>query len=410
LLGVSSVITSSQLISKLKGQNMSFGSVEERFFILEKESGGLSSVDKVGALFSALFRKRRLKEDICDEAVILFTSGSESMPKAVPLSHRNILTNIDDVLSFDFLQKNEAFLGFLPPFHSFGLTVSILLPLLSGMRTVFYPNPTEGSMLSNLIEHYRCTLLVGTPTFLAGILRTTHGKELQSLRIAVTGAEKCPESVYSELERKCPGVIILEGYGITECSPVVSVNRPGNPVPYTIGSIMPSLEYIILDVNSSKPVEPGQKGMLYVKGKSVFSGYIKYSGEDPFVEIDGDKWYKTGDLVVEDKNGILTFAGRLKRFIKLGGEMISLPAIENILLAEYRSEDEITLAVGTEGGEENPEIVLYTVLDIERDEVNRLLKGAGFSPLYNIRRIKKVDEIPVLGTGKTDYRALESSD
>jgi long-chain-fatty-acid--[acyl-carrier-protein] ligase len=274
------------------------------------------------------------------------------------------------------------------------------------MRTVFYPNPTEGSMLSKLIGHYNCTLLVGTPTFLAGILRTTNGKELKSLRVAVTGAEKCPESVYNELERKCPGVIILEGYGITECSPVVSVNRPQEPHPYTIGRIMPSLEYRIVDVDTGQELEPGNKGMLYVKGDSVFSGYIKYEGKDPFVEYEGSKWYKTGDLVVEDEHGILTFAGRLKRFIKLAGEMVSLPAIESVLLKEYGNDEDITLAVSTEGSEENPEIVLYTILDIEREKANRLIKSSGLSPLYNIRRVKKIDKIPVLGTGKTDYRSL----
>jgi long-chain-fatty-acid--[acyl-carrier-protein] ligase len=344
-----------------------------------------------------------------DEAVVLFTSGSESLPKAVPLTHTNILTNARDTFAAVALLDSDVMIGMLPPFHSFGITVTTILPLCSGFRTVYHPNPTEAAVLARVIAGYGVTVLVGTPTFLNGIVRAAQPGQLDSLRIAVTGAEKCTDAVYQALRRACPNATILEGYGITECSPIVSANRMERTVPGSIGKPMDSVEAVVLGLDSHAPVAPGESGMLYVRGPSIFGGYLHYDGESPFFEWEGKRWYRTGDLVRQDADGWLTFEGRLKRFVKLGGEMISLPAIEAVLLPHFSSEADEgpPLAVETMGSSESPEIVLFSVRPTTRDEVNRIVREAGLSALYNIRQVFQVDRIPVLGTGKTDYRGLK---
>ena len=262
-----------------------------------------------------------------------------------------------------------------------------------------------------MIEAYGVTVLVGTPTFLNGIVRAAQPADnCDSLRLAVTGAEKCPTRVYQALSRACPNATILEGYGITECSPIVSVNRTANIEPGTIGKVLPSVEDAVVGPrDAGAPVAPGEPGMLCVRGPSIFGGYLHYDGQSPFVEWDGKRWYRTGDLVRQDADGVLTFAGRLKRFVKLGGEMISLPAIEAVLLPHFSSEADEgpPLAVETLGSSESQEIVLFSVRSTTRDEVNRIVRDAGLSALYNIRQVIQVDAIPVLGTGKTDYRGLK---
>jgi long-chain-fatty-acid--[acyl-carrier-protein] ligase len=167
----------------------------------------------------------------------------------------------------------------------------------------------------------------------------------------------------------------------------------------------------VLGLETHAPVAPGEPGMLYVRGPSIFGGYLHYSGESPFLDWGGKQWYRTGDLVQQDADGWLTFEGRLKRFVKLGGEMISLPAIEAVLLPHFSSEADEgpPLAVETMGSSESPEIVLFAVKPTTREEVNRIVREAGLSALYNVRQVIQVDSIPVLGTGKTDYRGLKEA-
>jgi long-chain-fatty-acid--[acyl-carrier-protein] ligase len=342
--------------------------------------------------------------------VILFTSGSESLPKAVPLSHANLLSNLRDVLQTIQIRRDDSMLGMLPPFHSFGLTITMLAPLCAGLRVVHYPNPTEGPVLARLTARWRPSMVLGTPTFLAGIARAAGAGELASVRLAVTGAEKCSEQVYALVAERCPGAKIIEGYGITECSPIVSANNDVAPQPFTIGRVLPSLRHVIVNEDTGKPVLPGEAGMLLVSGPSVFAGYLGQEGNGPFVESDGARWYRTGDLVAERADGCLVFKGRRKRFVKLGGEMVSLPAIEEVLVAAFSppDQDEPCLALETAGDDGAPELVLFTTLELDRATVNDRIRGAGLSGLHNIRRVVRVQAIPVLGTGKTDYRALRT--
>jgi len=262
-----------------------------------------------------------------------------------------------------------------------------------------------------VIDAYRTTLLVGTPTFLNGILRAATPENLGSLRVVISGAEKCPAQTYEMLKQAHPHLSILEGYGITECSPVVSVNDETAPVPGTIGKVMPSITYALQDVETGRRAAAGRQGLLLVRGPSIFNGYLNYEGPSPFVEFEGAQWYRTGDLVSEGPGGFLTFAGRLKRFVKLGGEMISLPAIEEVLSRHFvtPADEEPVLAVEGTPVDLNPELVLFTIRELALDEVNRRIREGGLSPLHNIRRIVRVDKIPTLGTGKTDYRSLRGT-
>lgn len=411
LLGVKHILTSKVFVDKIESQGTKIGSIKDRFLYLEELGKTIGTSAKIKGLLKSKINWRSLrKAPVKETAVVLFTSGSESLPKAVPLTHENIITNIRDAVKDMTLLSSDCFIGFLPPFHSFGLTATYFVPLCSGMRSVYHPNPTEGTMISKIIGAYRATILVGTPTFLDGVTRTAADKDVESIRLSVSGAEKCPDKLYDFIASKWPGMTICEGYGITECSPIVSANRMNNPVKGSIGKVLSSVEHVILDVDTGKRVQPDEKGMLYVRGKSIFKGYLHYDGPSPFEEFEGKQWYKTGDLVSESPEGIMTFAGRLKRFIKLGGEMISLPAIETVLLAKYQKQDEdIILAVESTAAESNPEIILFTIADIKREEANLVIREAGLSPLHNIRIVKRIDKIPLLGTGKTDYRTLKES-
>jgi long-chain-fatty-acid--[acyl-carrier-protein] ligase len=409
LVGVKHVVSVSTLVNRLDAQGVDLAAVRERLFLLDEAGKKITLATKLAAAFRARLRWTDLLETHPqDTAAVLFTSGSESHPKAVPLSHGNILANIRDAAQALNFKQDERVMGCLPPFHAFGLTTTTILPLLMGLRVVYHPNPTEGRMLARIIEAYHATLLVGTPTFLGGILRTAEDRHLESLRIVVSGAEKCPETIYATLARRWPKTTVLEGYGITECSPVVSVNREDSPRTGTIGKPLLSVEWAIVNLETGRRVEPGQPGMLLVRGPSVFSGYLNPDVESPFETFEGREWYRTGDLVIQDR-GVLVFAGRLKRFVKLGGEMVSLPAIEEALSRQFMGEEETEpfLAVEASAVDLNPDLVLFSVTGIARDDANAAIRAAGLSSLHNIRVVRKIDQIPTLGTGKTDYRALK---
>ncbi|MBN2144250.1 MAG: AMP-binding protein [Candidatus Aureabacteria bacterium] len=411
LLGVKKVLTAKSLVTKLNSQGISLEALQDRFIFVEDLIGSITWKQKIRAILQyKLARCSHLRSSVVPEtAAVLFTSGSESLPKAVPLSHQNILTNIRDMLKLGKFNRSDVLMGMLPPFHSFGLTVTLILPLCLGLRTVFHSNPMESAILAGLIDNFKATILAGTPTFLSGIVRVSRQDQLSSLKFAVTGAEKCPEHLYQALKILCPAMKIVEGYGITECSPVVSMNDFLDPVSYSIGHVLSSIEFVILDMDSNQEVEPGETGMLLVRGPSIFKGYLNYTGDSPFVEWGDKAWYRTGDLVRQNQEGILFFQGRLNRFVKLGGEMISLPAIESVLIPRFTSEKDEGSVIAVEASPdlEHPELILFTVKEADRAQVNEWIRQSGLGPINHIRRIIKLDSIPVLGSGKTDYRALK---
>lgn len=410
------IITSKLLVERIRSQGTDLTPIADRFVFLEDIGPTITRSAKLRAALTAWLTWRELdRARVSEHAAILFTSGSESFPKVVPLTHTNILTNVGDILRHVTIRGDDALVGFLPPFHSFGITVTMVLPLVAGLRAVYHANPTEAWVIAKVIETYQSTVILGTPTFLSGIVRASSGAQLASIRIAVTGAEKCPERTYQAIAERCPKAVLIEGYGITECSPIVSANDEHDRRPGTIGRIMPSLEYVIVDVESNQTIPrpaagrpDARPGLLLVRGPSVFPGYIGES-PSPFVEHGGRTWYRTGDLVSQDATGLMTFRGRLKRFVKLGGEMISLPAVESVLEAAFAREGDEGPVVAVEGSpsEDHPEIVLFASRDIDRATANKSIRDAGLSPLHNISRVVKLEAIPVLGTGKTDYRALQ---
>jgi long-chain-fatty-acid--[acyl-carrier-protein] ligase len=409
LVGAERVLTAKALVSRVESHGTDLSGVRDRFLYLEDLAGGITRSAKLrGWLRARLTRGRLAKVRPTQVAAVIFTSGSESLPKAVPLTHANLLTNLRDVTSVTELHGTDRLLGMLPPFHSFGLTGNILLSICAGVPTVYHPNPTEGATLARLIAAYRVTITIGTPTFLHGILRAGSREQLSSLRLAVTGAEECPPRVYAAAAERCPHAVLLEGYGITECSPIVSLNDERAPRAHTIGRVLPSVRHAIVGIETGEAVSAGTTGMLLLSGPTVFAGYVG-DAPSPFIDYGGTAWYRTGDLVSEDEEGVLTFRGRLKRFVKIGGEMISLPAIESVLANAFggAEEDGPALAVIDAADADRPELVLASTREISRDDANQRLRSAGLSPLHHVRRTVQVEAIPVLGTGKTDYRALQ---
>jgi long-chain-fatty-acid--[acyl-carrier-protein] ligase len=408
LAGARKVLTARALLERLASEAMDLSGLEDRFLAVEDLAGGLGKLDKLRAALAARLRPRSLLDKAPSEvAAVLFTSGSEALPKAVPLRHENILANVRDLAKVFRLYTHDRMLGMLPPFHAFGLTVNVCVPLCMHLPVVYHPDPTQSAVLARIIESYGATLLVGTPTFLSGIVRSAPGP-MPSLRIAVTGAEKAPPRLYQKLEHMCPSAKILEGYGVTECGPIVSVNDEDAPRPQTIGKLLASLESLVVDPETHRPLPPGQRGMLLVRGPSVFDGYLGDEAPEPFVEVQGKRWYNTGDLVSVGPDGVITFQGRWKRFVKIGGEMISLPAIESVLRDAFETgrEEAPTLAVVPEGLEGQIQLLLATTQDIRRSEANRAIREAGLSGLHNIRGVRHIEEMPLLGTGKVDYRSL----
>ncbi len=404
-VGVNHVITAKALTSQLEQRGIDLGTIDVTWLYLEEIAARIHVGRKIIALLKSRLPWRKLQQaKIAQNAAILFTSGSEARPKAVPLTHANFLANAQDFSQILSLSSHDRLLGILPVFHSLGLAGTVILPLCTGLRTVYWPNPTEGAQLARMIGAYGVTTLISTPTFLHGILRAGKTDFLHSLRLVFSGAEKCPEHVFALLKKHCPQTVLCEGYGVTECSPVITVNSPDAPQLGTIGKILASMEYVLLDPENDQPVSPGKNGRLLVRGPNVFSGYLG-DAPTPFVDFAGKSWYDTGDLMFE-RDGVLVFAGRLKRFVKIGGEMISLPAIEQVLEAHYPIEEGPVLAVTATADEQHPELILLTVLATNRQEANQALRDAGLSPLHNIRAVRQVDEIPLLGTGKTDYTSI----
>jgi long-chain-fatty-acid--[acyl-carrier-protein] ligase len=384
------------------------------YFFLEDLRKSIGKLEALATLLGIRLFPGKLLADLPptdpnDTAVVLFTSGSEKAPKAVPLTHRNILTGVQVGVTALGFKRGDILLGFLPPFHSFGLVGNIVMPLAGGMRVVHHADPTDAAGLVRKIAAYKPTLLLSTPTFFSYILNAARLADLASLRMVVTGAEKCPDALFARSKKMTPRAILSEGYGITECSPVVSVSRPDNLRSGTIGQALDGVELLVVDPDSMQPLPTGQRGLLLIHGATVFPGYLHYDGPSPFHEHDGKCWYITGDLASVDADGFIHFAGRLKRFLKAGGEMISLPALEEPLATAYPP-GENGPQVAVEGIEtpEGRRIVLFTTTDIRLADANTLLTQAGFRGIMRLDEVRRVDALPLLGTGKIDYKVLRA--
>ena len=419
LSNVQVVLTSWAFLDKV--ENLELNGMEDRLVMLEDIKHRFTLGKKLKALFRSKFgtksvlklfgADKKTKDDI---AVLLFTSGTEGMPKGVPLSHENILSNHKSIVAVIQLFSDDVIQGILPPFHSFGFTVSGLLGLMIGTRIAFYPNPTEGKNLAKNIEKWGVTIGCGAPTFIRGILRNAKPEQVASMRLCATGAEKCPQDLFKMMADLGKPGILCEGYGITECSPVLTFNKPYTPQ-VGVGKAAPSVDIMIVDPETNVPLKQGERGMIIAHGPNIFSGYINPGLSSPFAYVDDRKWFKTGDLGFMDEEGNITISGRQKRFVKVGPEMISLASIEEALLEDAvrkklsTSPEGPSLAVCSKEQEgEKPRFYVFSVFPLTVEEANTALKDAGFTNLVKITGVNQLPELPLLGTGKINYRVLES--
>jgi len=381
--------------------------VKEKCIFFEKKAAAMSLGTKLSGLLSFYITpKFKIKQD--DVAVVLFTSGSESQPKAVELTHKNLIANLHGVCESVELYTDQIFLGFLPPFHSFGFTVLTIFPLITGMKIAYSPNPTSSNELVNILRHTSANTLLATPTFLKLMLSHADKDDMQTVKLAITGAESLHPSIINQFyEKVSPEAKILEGYGITECSPAISINPRHLQKSKSVGQFITGIKHLIVDISTNTPLEKNTEGMILVKGDSIFNGYVDPNIDSPFVSVNNEVYYKTGDLGYVDEDGYVFITGRLKRFIKIAGEMISLPAIEASLLEKYGSQEELKLAVEGSDQIEPPQIALFSIDKLDIAEVNTYLREQGFSSLIKIHQLQQVTEIPILGTGKTDYKVLK---
>ena len=351
-----------------------------------------------------------------EEAVILFTSGSSGEPKGVVLSHRNILANVSQFSSMLNLNRSDTLLASLPYFHSFGCTVTLWYPLIEGVRLVTFPNPLDTPKGSELIDRYKITMLLATPTFLRGYLRRTEPSQLASLKLIVTGAERLPNELAAAMKEKF-NKEVYQGYGLTETSPVVSVNLPEPPKAKpndnvqpssrlgSAGKLAPGITAQIRDPESGATLHLHETGMLWLKGPNIFEGYL----HDPerTAEAVQDGWFKTGDLARFDEDGFLYIEGRLTRFSKIGGEMIPHETLEskiNAVLELPKDADRVIVVCGVPDEAKGEALVLLTTLDLTAQDLRTKLLAAGVPILWIPKVIRKVESFPVLGTGKLDIK------
>jgi acyl-[acyl-carrier-protein]-phospholipid O-acyltransferase/long-chain-fatty-acid--[acyl-carrier-protein] ligase len=360
---------------------------------LEDVRAEIGILDKLRGL--AAFKKPLVRRDPGDPAAILFTSGSEGVPKGVVLSHRNMLANAAQAAArIDFGREDRVF-NVLPVFHSFGFTVGLVLPLVSGVPVYLYPSPLHYRLIPELVYGVNATILFGTDTFLAGYARAAHSYDFRSLRYVLAGAEPLKEATRRVYLEKF-GLRILEGYGVTETAPVLAINTPMFNRFGTVGRLMPGIEAKLEPVPG---VEDG--GRLSVRGPNVMLGYLRV--ENPGVlEPPPEGWHDTGDIVAIDPEGFITIKGRAKRFAKIGGEMISLAAVEALAAELWPSAlSSVASAPDPRKGER---LVLVTDRkDASRSAFQAYAKAKGASELMIPAEVLVVDKVPVLGSGKLDY-------
>jgi acyl-[acyl-carrier-protein]-phospholipid O-acyltransferase / long-chain-fatty-acid--[acyl-carrier-protein] ligase len=393
---VSVILTSRSFIDKarLAGVVGDLGA-SLRIVYLEDIRGGLSLTDKVAGIFAGSRPRVTRRPD--DPAAILFTSGSEGNPKGVVLSHRNILANVAQCLARIDANGEDLVFNVLPVFHSFGLTGGLMMPLLGGVPVYLYPSPLHYRIVPELIYDTGATIMFGTDTFLRCYARVAHPYDLHTVRLVVAGAEAVKDATRQTYMNRF-GVRILEGYGVTETAPVLAMNTPIANQAGSVGRLSPLMQARLEPVAG---IPDG--GRLFVKGPNVMLGY--YRAENPGVlESPPDGWHDTGDIVSMDPQGFITIKGRAKRFAKIGGEMVSLSAVEAIASSIWPASTLVAVALpDTRKGER---IVLMTVdPKVTREQFLRQARGSGAPELVVPADILLVDKVPLLGSGKPDYVA-----
>lgn len=376
-----------------------------RVVYLEDVRAALTSFDKAMGMVRSvvpgmIHARHALSPD--EAGVLLFTSGSEGAPKGVVLSNANLIANVKQIeahIGRPPLGPDQIIMNPLPIFHSYGLTGGLLLGLLGGMKVVLYPSPLQYKQVARITEETKATILFGTDTFLRGWMRAADPGQFASVRIVVAGAERVKDETRTQWAEA--GTTILEGYGATECSPVIAVNQVEDNMAGTVGRLLPGIEARL------EPVEGiHEGGRLIVRGPNVMAGYI--FANDPGVLVPPeDGWHDTGDIVTMDSEGRISIRGRAKRFAKIGGEMVSLAAIES--LAQELWPDASHVAVAIADPKKGEQIALVSDgRDLDQAALARFAKDKGYPELWVPRAVMPVAAIPVLGSGKVDYAAVQT--
>lgn len=375
---------------------------------LEDIKENIGSATKFRAVLSSIvpalsWSASQAVTDPDEAAVVLFTSGSEGEPKGVVLSHENLLANWQQVTAVINFTADDTILNAMPLFHSFGLMAGMILPLATGVRFFLYPSPLHYSVIPELSYDVRATILYGTNTFLTGYANKAHAYDFHEIRLVIAGAEKLQDDTRQLWFEKF-GIRILEGYGATETSPVVSINTPIYAKKGTVGRLLPGVDYHLEAVEG---IEAG--GKLHVKGKNIMRGYLMPDNPGvlkPPVSSRGKGWYDTGDIVEVDGLGFVSIQGRAKRFAKIAGEMVSLTLAEQ--LARHCWPNALHAIVAIPDARKGEQLVLFTTQeDANRKSLLDTAKTTGQSDLAVPRDIRTLHEIPLLGTGKTDYAELQ---
>ncbi len=426
--GIKNIYTSRKFCEKLKDRGIAIDEILENVNVIflediKKNSSKLQIIPillRFGFIkFAPTFLVQIVygsKNNLDTIGAILFSSGSEGNPKGVMLSHRNLLTNVKQISEMLNITENEVFLGSLPIFHAFGLTVTTLLPLIEGIKLVCHPDPTDGFGIGKAVAKNRVTFMCATSTFIRLYLKNKKLTPLmfESLNMVFSGAEKLNPIVADEFKQKF-GVGVYEGYGATECSPVISANIPDNlDINYwqiqvgqkrgTIGMPLPGCAIKIIDPLTLEELDVEEDGLIIVTGPNVMVGYLNNEEKtnDVLVNIDGKIWYKTGDKGHIDEDGFITIVDRYSRFAKVAGEMISLTAVENKIYEAINSKEDIKLVTVNLPDEKKGEKIVL-LINQEIEDLKQKLLDFKMETLWIPSEIKVVENIPLLGSGKIDF-------
>jgi acyl-[acyl-carrier-protein]-phospholipid O-acyltransferase/long-chain-fatty-acid--[acyl-carrier-protein] ligase len=446
LAGLKHLVTSRAFLQRFKLDPAPFEQAGIKLLYLEDLRATITGLDRLTALALSFIRQSPIANRQSDDtAAILFTSGSEGVPKGVELTHRNLLANVRQLLAKCDLLDSDRFFNAMPLFHSFGLTAGLVLPLVRGNYIFIYPSPLHYRVVPTVFYDKDCTVLFGTNTFLSGYGRKAHPYDFRSLRYLFAGAEKL-QSATAELWSQKFGVRVFEGYGATECSPCISATTPLEPKHGTAGRFLPGVEWkleAVEGVSDPAPApaapapapadgqpatpdaapavattpptpemlaaRPVATGRLFVRGPNIMKGYLNQDANAKFLA--GGGWYDTGDIVSVDTEGFVSIRGRMKRFAKISGEMVSLTAVEDALAGafpQYGLRCQTAVVTRPDDAKGEALICCTTEPKLTPAEIRDAIKSKGLSNLCVPREIVVVKEIPKLGTGKVNHRELQA--
>lgn len=375
------------------------------------------------ALAAALLPHQELMNIVAPEthralystAVLLFSSGSTGTPKGVMLSHHNINSDAYSAMRIMGWQNKDAILGNLPLFHSFGMLTELWIPLLRGSKVVYLPNPLDAQAVGEAIDRHKLTILLATPTFIQSYMRRCKAEQFKSLRLAIVGAEKLRKDI-AEKFNNMTGLVLIEGYGCTELSPVVSINI-GNSILNigkqhgrlgSVGAPMPGICVKIVDPDTRAPLQPGEAGLMLVKGPNVMQGYLK--DPEKTIEVIQDGWYNTGDIAKMDLDGYITITGRLSRFSKIGGEMVPHELVESAISEILKSPQPCIAVCGAPDKVKGEKLViLHTKISLPPEQIITAMREANIPNLWipKIANFHQIEHLPLLGSGKPDLKKLQ---